>query len=136
MKSLETLLKVAQGRLDDVGREIVQLGQHLDGLRVEEAMLISREQAEIAAALDDITLMAMMPGYRRRVAQQLALLRARVDQAEALIADTRVRLTAAYQEKSKFEQLLERERVRAALALSALEQAALDEVAINRVGRD
>jgi flagellar export protein FliJ len=136
MKSLETLLKVAQRRLDDVGREIAKLSQHLDGLRVEEATLIGREQAEIAAALHDITLMAMMPAYRRRVSQQVALLRARVGQAEALMADTRIRLTEAYQEKSKFEELLQRERVRAALARSALEQAALDEAAINRVGRD
>ena len=136
MKSLETLLKVAQRRLDDVGREIARLGQHLDGLRMEEAGLIGREQAEIAAALHDITLIAMMPAYRRRVAQQVALLQARVGQAEALLADTRIRLTAAYQEKSKFEELLKREGVRAALALSALEQAALDEAAINRVGRD
>ena len=136
MKSLETLLKVAQRRLDDVGREIARLGQHLDGLRMEEANLIGREQAEIAAALHDITLMAMMPAYRQRVAQQLALLQARVGQAEALMADTRIRLTEAFQEKSKFEELLQRERVRAALALSTLEQAALDEAAINRVGRN
>ena len=136
MKSLETLLKVAQRRLDDVGREIARLSQHLDGLRMEEAKLIGREQAEIAAALHDISLMAMIPAYRQRVAQQLALLQARVGQAEALMADTRIRLTEAFQEKSKFEELLQRERVRAALALSTLEQAALDEAAINRVGRN
>jgi flagellar export protein FliJ len=136
MKSLETLLKVAQRRLDDFGREIAKLGQHLDGLRMEEAKLIGREQAEVAAALNDITLMAMMPAYRRRIAQQVALVRARVDQAEALMADTRARLTAAYQEKSKFEELLERERIREAFTRAALEQSALDEAAINRVGRD
>jgi hypothetical protein len=135
MKSLETLLKVAQRRLDNVGREMARLNQHLDGLRVEEAKLIGREQAEIAAAMHDIALMVLMPAYRRRVAQQVALVRARTDQAEALMADTRARLTAAYQEKSKFEELLKRERIHEAQTRSALEQSALDEAAINRVGR-
>jgi flagellar biosynthesis chaperone FliJ len=135
MKSLETLLKVAQRRLDDVGREMARLNQHLDGLRVEEAKLIGREQAEIAAAMHDIALMVLIPDYRRRVAHQVALVRARTDQAEALMADMRARLTAAYQEKSKFEELLKRERIREAQTRSALEQSALDEAAINRVGR-
>ncbi|MEP7210541.1 MAG: hypothetical protein ABI740_06865 [Alphaproteobacteria bacterium] len=135
MKSLDTLLKVAQRRLDDLGREIAKLGQHLDILRMEEAKLIAREQAEIALAMQDVSLMAMMPAYRQRVAQQVALVRARTDQAEALMVDMRARLTAAYQEKSKFEELLKREAAREALARSALEQSALDEAAINRVGR-
>jgi flagellar export protein FliJ len=135
VKSLETLLKLAQRRLDDLGREMAGLGQHLDGLRMEEATLIGREQAETAAALNDVSLMAMMPAYRRRVQQQVALVRTRIGEAEALMAETRARLTAAYQEKSKFEELIERERIREALEESAREQASLDEAAINRVGR-
>jgi flagellar export protein FliJ len=135
VKSLETLLKLAQRRLDDLGREMAGLSQHLDGLRMEEATLIGREQAETAAALHDVSLMAMMPAYRRRVQQQVALVRTRIGQAEALMAETRERLTAAYQEKSKFEELIERERIREALEESAREQASLDEAAINRVGR-
>jgi flagellar export protein FliJ len=69
------------------------------------------------------------------VQQQVALVRTRIGQAEALMAETRERLTAAYQEKSKFEELIERERIREALEESAREQASLDEAAINRVGR-
>jgi flagellar export protein FliJ len=135
MKSLETLLKVAQRRLDDLGREIAKLGQHIDGLRMQEATLVGREQAEAAAAVEDVTLMAMMPAYRRRIAQQVEELRGRVGEAELLMTETRARLAAAYQEKAKFEELIERERAREALEESAREQASLDEAAINRVGR-
>lgn len=136
MKSLETLLKVAQRRLDDLGREVARLGQHLDGLRAEEATLIGREEAEVELASRDLALMAMMPAYRQRIAHQVAGLRGRIGDGEQLLADVRARLTEAYREKSKFEELIERERARAALARAALEQAALDEAAINRVGRD
>jgi hypothetical protein len=43
-------------------------------------------------------------------------------------------LSAAYVEKSKFEQLIEQGRIRETEARAALEQAQLDEVAINRAG--
>ncbi len=136
MKSLETLLKVAKRRLDDLGIEAAKLGVELDKLRTEAAVLVAREQSEVELASTDLQLLAMMPAYRQRMAQQIGAAEHRLADAEAQLVDVRQRLSAAYQEKSKFEELLERERAREALARAASEQAQLDEVAINRAGRD
>ncbi|MBI1360316.1 MAG: flagellar export protein FliJ [Alphaproteobacteria bacterium] len=136
MKSLETLLKVAKRRLDDLGIEAAKLSIELDNLRAETAVLAAREQSEVELASTDLQLLAMMPAYRQRMAQQIGAAQQCVVEKEAQLEAVRERLTAAYQEKSKFEELLERERLRAEMARSAAEQAALDEAAINRVGRD
>ena len=53
---------------------------------------------------------------------------------EAQLAEIRERLSAAYIEKSKFEQLIEQTRVREDAERLAREQAMLDEVATNRAG--
>jgi flagellar export protein FliJ len=52
----------------------------------------------------------------------------------AQLEEVRARLQEAYVEKSKFEQLIEQERLRAEADKAAREQAMLDEVAINRAG--
>lgn len=135
MKSLETLLKVAKRRLDDLGLEISRMQQRADGLRMEEAALLAREQVELAAASQDITLIGFMPAYRQRVALQVGRLRVQKAEVEASIETVRGKLKAAYQEKSKFEELIERDRKRIEVARASAEQAALDEAAINRVGR-
>jgi flagellar export protein FliJ len=65
---------------------------------------------------------------------QVGEVRAQIAEKEAALADVRERLNAAYREKSKFEHLLEQERLRRADERAAREQASLDEVAVNRAG--
>jgi flagellar export protein FliJ len=76
----------------------------------------------------------MLPAYRLRVRWQLDEIGVQVRAKEAMLAEIRERLSAAYIEKSKFEQLLEQTRVREDAERLAREQAMLDEVAINRAG--
>lgn len=134
MKSLQTLLKVAQRKLDELGIEAARIEQGIAELEAQEAYIRAREQAELASAARDPMFASMLPAYRLRVKRQIDEVRAQVKTKEDALADVRARLSAAYIEKSKFEQLIEQGRIRDLAERAAREQAQLDEVAINRAG--
>ena len=64
MKSLATLLKVAQRRLDELGAEAGRIGTEIAALQERETSIRAREQAELANAARDPTFAAMLPAYR------------------------------------------------------------------------
>jgi hypothetical protein len=134
MKSLHTLLKVAQRRMDELGLEAVRLGQHVDQLRMQEASILAREETEIALTENDPQLAPMLPAYRARVKVQAQEVRTQISEKETLLVEVRVLLNQAYQEKAKFEHLIAQEAMRLAAERAAKEQALLDEVAVNRAG--
>lgn len=134
MKSLQTLLKIAQRKLDELGIEAAKLTQELAELEGRVASIHASEQAEIASAVGDPMFASMLPAYRQRIKLQVAELRARMKVKEDALEDLRSRLSEAYIEKSKFEQLIEQGRIREVAERAAAEQAQLDEVAINRAG--
>jgi flagellar export protein FliJ len=134
MKSLQTLLKVAQRRMDELGIQATRLGQHIDQLRMQEATILAREETEMTLAESDPRLASMLPAYRARVKVQTSEVRRQIGENEAQLAEVRVLLNQAYQEKAKFEHLLAQEAIRVAEERAAKEQAMLDEVAINRAG--
>ena len=134
MKSLQTLLKVAQRKLDDLGIEAAKVGTEVTELQMREAAILAREQAELQNAARDPTFAAMLPAYRQRVKLQVGEVRAQMTAKEKALEEVRQKLSEAYIEKSKFEQLLEQAEIRAATERATREQAALDEVAINRAG--
>ena len=134
MKSLETLLKIAQRRMDELGVEAARVGTQIAELQMKQATLKAREENETRLAAGDLSLAALLPAYRLKVKWQCDQLGAEAASHEALLADIRQRLNEAYQEKAKFEQLLEQEAVRRATERATKEQAQLDEVAINRAG--
>ena len=104
-------------------------------LQARENAIRAREQAELANAARDSTFAAMLPAYRMRVKAQIADLKAQMSAKEKLLEEIRQRLSEAYIEKSKFEQLLDQAEIRTATDRATREQAQLDEVAINRAGR-
>jgi flagellar export protein FliJ len=134
MKSLHTLLKVAQRKLDELGVEAARITQEVAELEAREGAIRAREQAELANASRDPTFASMLPAYRMRVKGQINEIRVQASTKEAALAEVRERLSAAYIEKSKFEQLIEQGRIRDTADRTAREQAQLDEVAINRAG--
>lgn len=134
MKSLQTLLKVAQRRMDELGVEAAKVQVQVDELHQKQAAIIAREQMEIQAAQTNSMFASMLPAYRMRVKQQIAEVQSQVDAMDNVLAGIRERLQDAYIEKSKFEQLIEQETKRVSAARMATEQAMLDEVAINRAG--
>jgi flagellar export protein FliJ len=134
MKSLDTLLKVARRRMDDLGVEATRLAQRIEQKRIQQASLLAREETEVQLAAGDIQFAATLPAYRLRVKQQTEEIGRAIAAEEATLVEVRERLSTAYQEKSKFEQLLEQEALRRAAERTAREQSQLDEVAINRVG--
>lgn len=134
MKSLQTLLKVAQRRMDELGVEAAKIQVQVDELHQKQAAIIAREQQEIAAAQRDSMFASMLPAYRMRVKQQIAEVQSQVASMDNVLAGIRERLQEAYIEKSKFEQLIDQETKRIAAERTSIEQAMLDEVAINRAG--
>lgn len=134
MKSLETLLKIAQRRMDELGVEATRMGQAIGEMQSKIVSMKAREDSEVALASTNMELAALLPAYRLRIRWQTDQIRAQVAQAEIQLLEIRQRLNAAYQEKAKFEQLLEQEALRKASERAAREQAQLDEVAINRAG--
>ena len=134
MKSLQTLLKVAQRRMDELGVEAVKLGQAIDDMRTQQTSILAKQEHEAQLAAKDMSLAQMLPAYRLRVKWQVDQIRVASSKAELDLVDVRERLSVAYQEKSKFEHLIEQEAIRQTAARAAKEQAMLDEVAINRAG--
>lgn len=135
MKSLSTLLKVAQRKLDELGVEAARIAVEVTELQAREDAIRAREQAELANAARDATFAAMLPAYRMRVKAQIADLKVQMSAKEKTLEEIRQKLSEAYIEKSKFEQLLDQAETRAATDRATREQAQLDEVAINRAGR-
>lgn len=134
MKSLHTLVKVAQRKLDELGIEAARIGQEVAELQAREAGMRAREQAEVANAAGNPMFASMLPAYRQRVKLQIAEVAAQAKAKEEALEDVRKRLSDAYIEKSKFEQLIEQANIREMAERAAREQAQLDEVAINRAG--
>ena len=133
MKSLQTLLKVAQRRMDELGVEAAKVQITVDELHQKRGAIVAREQVEIATAQDGM-FASMLPAYRMRVKQQVAEVDGQIGAMNTVLEGIRSRLQDAYIEKSKFELLIEQETKRVAHERSAREQAMLDEVAINRAG--
>ena len=134
MKSLHTLLKVAQRRMDELGVAAAKIQVQIDELRAKQGGILEREKQEISAAAGNTMFASMLPAYRMRVKQQVGEVEREVKARDAVLLDIRDRLQQAYVEKSKFEQLIEQESKRVANERAAREQAMLDEVVINRAG--
>lgn len=134
MKSLHTLLKIAQRKLDELGVEAARVSTEINEMNQRVAGIRAREQAEIATSMANPSYAAMLPAYRLRVRWQIDEISVQVRKREAELVEIRERLSAAYIEKSKFEQLIEQMRVREDAERLAREQAMLDEVATNRAG--
>ena len=134
MKSLHTLLKVAQRKLDELAVESARVVEEVAALNAREAAIRAREQAEIASAAQDPAYASMLPAYRLRVKWQIDEVRVQVQAKEKTLEEIRQRLSEAYIEKSKFEHLIDQARIRDDAERHAREQAQLDEVAINRAG--
>ncbi len=132
MSSLLTLVKIARRRLDEIGVEVARIQQDIDGLRMQSASLAAREQTETAQAAGDPLMLGALASYRMRVRMQRNEIDTQIAEREQTLSLVRERLAAAYQEKSKFEQLIEQERLRVAAERATAEQAMLDEVAITR----
>jgi flagellar export protein FliJ len=120
--------------MDELGVEAVRLAQHIDQLRMQEASVLAREETELALAANDPSFASLIPAYRARVKLQTGQIQTERAETEGGLAEVRNLLNAAYQEKSKFEQLIEQEAIRAAAERATKDQAALDEVAVNRAG--
>jgi flagellar export protein FliJ len=134
VKSLHTLLKIAQRKLDELGVEAARATTVLNEMNEKVAGIRAREQTEIATSMANPAYASMLPAYRLRVRWQIDEIGVQMRAKEAELAEIRERLSAAYIEKSKFEQLIEQLRVREDAERLAREQAMLDEVATNRAG--
>ena len=133
MDTLETLLKVAQSHLDEVSREAGIAAERMGQLNRE---LLSMDDRQQAARTDfDVSLMVAAGDFRGRLRSEREQLKQAIEEERKSLDEIRARLTLAFREKSKFEQLLARQEERAKQAEAAREQKALDEAAIRLANR-
>ena len=95
MKSLHTLLKVAQRRMDELGVEAAKIQVQVDELHDKQAAIVAREQMEIQAAQRDSMFASMLPAYRMRVKQQIAEVQSQVASMDNVLSGIREKLQAA-----------------------------------------
>jgi flagellar protein FliJ len=135
MKSLRTLLKLAQRDLETLRREMAAMIARQRAIEDRIAghdQIIAREQA---LAQKDYESARVFGGYAAA-----SLLRRRAMQSEGEIVGAEIErirelITAAHVETSKFERLLELEEAREKARTEKRENDELDELATMRAGR-
>ena len=132
MKSLPTLIKVAQRRIDDVARLIAEQQSVLDGLQTARALAEARMSSETAVSASDVNLMSVLPAYTARYKADLARIDDDIAKIEKEMDRLREQMIEAYGEKSRMESLEKTYAERARKEAADREQAALDEAAITR----
>lgn len=132
MKSLPTLIKLGQRRIDALAREIATAQMTLDGLHASKAMVTARAQSEQDMTGQDFQMMAALPAFLIRSRGEVARIEAEIEEAEAAMEHVRARLTEAYREKSKLESLEATLAEREVRERTLKEQSMLDEAALTR----
>lgn len=133
MSTYDTLLKVAQGRLDEVSREAGAAAEVLS--RFNEQLIALGKSYAGAGASNDVNVMIAAGNYLERQRVERAKLEGQIAEQRAVLDELRARLTTAFREKSKFEQLIAQEQARKAQLAAELEQKQLDEAALRSVNR-
>lgn len=135
MKSLPTLIKLAQRNIDAIAVEISKAQARIESLRMAKATADAKGEAEQAMAVDDnldLQLLASVPAYLYRLKGEQNRFDMEIAELEAGIAHVRARLVVAYQEKSKLESLQTQYQNKVDKELAMREQAQLDEAALTR----
>lgn len=133
MDTLETLLKVAQSHLDDISREAGVAAERM--ARLNRKLLALDERGAAMRAEFDVVLTVAAGDFRGRQRAERLALQQEIEEERQSLDEIRARLTLAFREKSKFEQLLARQQERARQAEATREQKALDEAAIRLANR-
>lgn len=134
MDTLETLLKVAQSRLDEVSREAGVAAERMATLNARLVEL-SREHARAGETDGDLSVLIAAGNFRGRQRDEREAVSREIEEQRGVIEGLRARLTLAFQEKSKFEQLIAQAKLREARAEAAREQKQLDEAALRLANR-
>lgn len=134
MDTFETLLKVAQSRLDEVSREAGIAAEHMASLNARLVSLGESHQRASSGG-EDVSILIAAGAYRLRHREEREELEAEIEAQREVLSGIRARLTLAFQEKSKFEQLIAQDHARRARAAAAQEQKQLDEAALRGLQR-
>ena len=133
MGTLDTLLKVAQSRLDEVSREASVVAERMAVLN--QQLLVLDQRRDDPGTTSDVALLVAAGDFRGRLRSEREALQRVIEEQREVLNEIRGRLTMAFREKSKFEQLLAQEQVRAAQAEAVREQKLMDEAALRRTAR-
>ncbi|HVV32307.1 MAG TPA: hypothetical protein VHC73_03675 [Vitreimonas sp.] len=134
MKSLRTLLKVAERNLEMLRREMAE--QIVRQTAIEDRIVGHHQTVaeEQKLALRDYESARLYGGYAQAALQALKALEGQRDAVTAEIERLRTLITEAHVEARKFERLIELEEARQKNAREKREDAELDEMATLRAG--
>tara|TARA_R110000868_G_scaffold218576_2_gene469172 strand:+ start:95300 stop:95725 length:426 start_codon:yes stop_codon:yes gene_type:complete len=134
MKTLETLLKVAHKKVEEVHEDIAKLQNIMFEMDKREAELLSKidSEYEMASMEDDSVLLSFAGTFALKSNDEiLDIKKARVD-AQKLMAEKRAVLRQRFAEEKRFEILLERKRTELKKEHDKKQQAELDDLSIMR----
>ena len=135
MKTLETLRKLAQTQIDDIARVLATLETERRDFLAQLAEMDASREGEAFAAVSDPLMTAYFAAFSTRLKGEKAALSEQMAAVEAQIEETRGLLSAAYQEKSRYQQLVDMRLRAEAEEAARQEQNALDEFATQSQSR-
>jgi len=135
MKTLERMLSMAQLTLDTERRALSDLEAVREDLANRIIRIDGEIASEMAAAETNPELLRTLSEYLRAARDRQARLRNSIADLDAQIEDAREKVSEAFREKKRFEQVLESRKAERKRRLDRREQSRLDELGLQQRGQ-
>lgn len=135
MKTLERMLSMAQLTLDTERRALSDLEAVREDLANRIVRIDGEIASEMAAAETNPELLRTLSEYLRAARDRQARLRNSIADLDAQIEDAREKVSEAFREKKRFEQVLESRKAERKRRLDRREQSRLDELGLQQRGQ-
>jgi flagellar export protein FliJ len=131
VKSLDTLIRVHEWKLNEERRKLADLIGFSNDMRSQISRIEQGLQAEAAVAGDSVDAARSYSAYLKSQMQRRGTLESSIAELESEIADVEECVAAAFKELKTYEISRDRRNAAAARQRAQREQATLDEIALN-----
>lgn len=135
MKTLERMVSMAGLHLDTARRELADLEAVRDDLSARVLRIDGEISAEMVAAETNPHMLQNLGGYLKNARDKQSRLRASIADLETQIEPAREKVSEAFREKKRFEQVLETRRAEKKREAGRREQSAMDEIGLRQANQ-
>lgn len=132
MKTLERMLSMAQLALDSERRALANLEAVREDLADRIIRIDGEIRSEMASAETNPELLRTLSEYLRAARERQERLRNSIADLDGQIEEAREKVSEAYREKKRFEQVLESRKAERKRRLDRREQSRLDELGLQQ----
>jgi flagellar FliJ protein len=132
MKTLERMVSMAGLNLDTARRELADLEAVRDDLSQRVIRIDGEISSEMVAAETNPGMLQNLGGYLKNARDKQARLRASIADLEGQIEPAREKVSEAFREKKRFEQVLDTRRTEQKREAGRREQATMDEIGLRQ----